>query len=124
MTDQKERAELTRLVMQILDDWKVEADAQIRLLGLPEKTRTRALNRYRQGEPLPDDGTTDRRISCLLSIQRSLQTALPHNAAMAGVWVTSPNPILGNQTPLVVMLSEGLTGMEKITEILQHRGEW
>ena len=87
-------------------------------------SRARALNRYRKGEPLPDDEATERRISCLLSIQKALQTVLPHNAAMARYWVTSPNPFLGNQTPLVVMLREGLAGMERVVDILHHRGEW
>jgi len=124
MSEQDRRAELARLVIQILDDWEVEPEDQPKLLGLPDKTRARALNRYRQGDPLPDDAATEQRLSYLLSIQKALQTVLPHNAAMTRYWVTSPNPRFANRSPLDVMLANGLAGMEQVVEVLTGRGEW
>lgn len=124
MSDQDHRAELARLVMQILDEWEVEPEDQPKLLGLPDKTRVRALNRYRQGDPLPEDATTEQRLSCLLSIHKALLTVLPHNTAMVRYWVTSPNPRFANRTPLDVMLADGLAGMKQVVEVLTGRGEW
>jgi hypothetical protein len=124
MSDQDHRAELARLVMQILDEWEVEPEDQPKLLGLPDKTRVRALNRYRQGDPLPEDATTEQRLSCLLSIHKALLTVLPHNTAMVRYWVTSPNPRFANRTPLEVMLTDGLAGMKQVVEVLTGRGEW
>ena len=65
MSDHDNRIELARVVMQILDDWEVTPEDQSRLLALPEKTRPRSLKRYRQGDPLPDDRVTQRRMSCV-----------------------------------------------------------
>ena len=84
----------------------------------------RALNRYRQGDPLPEDATTEQRLSCLLSIHKALLTVLPHNTAMVRYWVTSPNPRFANRTPLEVMLTDGLAGMKQVVEVLTGRGEW
>jgi len=118
------RAELARVIMQVLDGWGLAPGQKARLLGLPESTRARALNRYLQGTPLPDDRATDQRLSHLLSIDRALHTVLPHNAALARLWITTPNPLFMDRTPLEVMLADGLLGMQHIVEHLNGTGEW
>jgi len=118
------RAELARVIMQVLDEWEIEPDQKASLLGLPKSTRARALNRYVQGTPLPDDQATDQRLSHLLTIDRALHTVLPHNAAVARFWITIPNPLFRDRTPLEVMLADGVVGMQRIIEHLNGTGEW
>ena len=118
------RAELARVIMRVLDEWGLEPDQKVRLLGLPESTRARALRLYLQGTPLPDDQATDQRLSHLLSIDRALHTVLPHNTAAARFWITTPNPLFLDRTPLEVMLADGLLGMQHIVEHLNGTGEW
>ena len=67
---------------------------------------------------------TDQRLSYLLSIDRALHNVLPHNAAAARFWITTPNPLFRDQTPLHVMLTDGLAGMQRIVEHLNGPGEW
>jgi len=116
--------ELTAVVMRVLDDWGVAAKDQTVLLGLPAGTRGRTLERFRQGMPLPEDRTTLQRLSHLLTIERAVRTAFPHNAAMARFWVTTPHPLLGDLTPLDVMLMQGLEGMEQIVGFLICTDTW
>jgi len=120
----KARADLARVIMQVLDQWELEPGQKVSLLGLPESIRARSLRRYLQGTPLPDDQATDQRISHLLSIDRALHTVLPHNAAGARLWITIPNPLFRDRTPLDVMLTDGLVGMQRIIEHLNGTGEW
>ena len=118
------QAELAQVVMQVLDEWGVAPGDRAMLLGLPEKTPARALSRYRKGTPFADDEETQQRISHLLNIHRLVRTILPHNAAMAAYWITSPNPYFSELTPLEVMLKYGLEGMEQVVGHLNCSGGW
>ncbi len=110
--------------MQVLDEWGVEPEDRVVLLGLPDKTPARALNRYRKGAAFADDEETRQRLSHLLNIYRLVRTILPHNAAMASYWITSPNPYFNERTPLQVMLNSGLDGMEQVVRHLNGSGGW
>jgi hypothetical protein len=116
--------ELTAVVMRMLDDWGVDPKDQPALLGLPVGTRARVLERFRRGTPFPQDRATLQRISHLLTIERAVRTAFPHNAAMARYWVTTPNLLLSNQTPLQVMLAGGMEGMEQVVAYLNCTESW
>ena len=60
-----ERVQLSMMIMEILENWQVAAVDQISLLGLPAGTRPRALKRYHEGTPLPEDPVVWERISHL-----------------------------------------------------------
>ena len=47
----EDRAELGRMVVNLLDDWGFAAAHQVSILGLPEGTRTRMLRRYQDDTP-------------------------------------------------------------------------
>ncbi len=119
-----EQSELAQIVMQVLDEWGVEPEDRVILLGLPDKTPVRALNRYRKGTAFAGDEETQQRLSHLLNIYRLVRTILPHNAAMASYWITSPNPYFSERTPLQVMLESGLEGMEQVLRHLNGSGGW
>ncbi len=119
-----ERAELARVVMQVLDEWNIEADQRASLLGLAGDTRKRVLDRHRHGKPFADDRETQQRLSHLLTIHRLLGLVLPHNPAMAAHWITCPNPYFNELTPLQIMLDLGLEGMERVVSHLNCSGDW
>ncbi|MCG6871276.1 MAG: DUF2384 domain-containing protein [Gammaproteobacteria bacterium] len=116
--------ELARNVMQLLDRWRVEASDRVRLLGLPETTRPRALTRYRQDSCLPDEGDTLTRVRHFLAIEHDLGFLFPHNPSMADFWISTENPLFEDQTPLAVMLAEGLAGIERVAQRLGNGGDW
>lgn len=115
---------LARSLLSSLDAWGVTAGEQVVLLGLPEGTKPRELNRFRMGTPLPDDEQTRQRVKLLLSIQNSLDHSFPHSADMANLWVTTENIHLNERTPLQVMLEGGLDGMAMISNHLNATDNW
>lgn len=116
-------AELAPVVMEVLDGWGVAAADQVRLLGLPAGTRPRALARHRKGQPLPEDPAVAARIRLILRIDRALRGMFPHNQILSRYWITTPQAIYGERTPLTVML-EDPAAMESIAQHLEGRREW
>lgn len=121
----EERAAMSRLLMGILDEWKLTGEQQVQLLGLPADTRGRALARFRAGEAMPDDGDLITRAQDLLAIHDALRVAFPMNEALAPMWVTTPNSHFGERTPLDLMLAQGVDGIAYVKQhLLQSGDEW
>ncbi len=119
-----ERVQLSQLIMDVLDNWQVSAADQISLLGLPEQTRPRALKRYHEGTPLPEDPVIWERISQLSGIADALRTSYPRNLRMAGVWLSRSNSRFGDRTPLAAMLEDGLIGINAVHMHLDCSYDW
>lgn len=119
-----ERAEIAHAVMNLFNEWQVEAVDQVQLLGLPANTRPRAMLKYQKGTPLPDDEEMLERVQHLLAIQQALGTTFPHNPAMGGLWITTPNAMFGERTPLAVMLQGGLNGILQVRRRLECTEVW
>ncbi len=122
--DSADQVELTGVVMRLLDDWGVDWPDQAVLLGLPAHTRRRGLRRYTQGVALPEDRDSLERLSYLLAIERSVRTAFPHSPSMAHLWITTPSHHFAGRTPLEVMLSDGVGGMETVARFLTCTEDW
>jgi hypothetical protein len=116
----EDRADFASAAIRVLNEWGVEPQDQVTLLGMPENTRPRALLRHANGTPLPDENNLHLRIKHLLSIEHSLATAFPHNTALANYWVTTANQYFGNRTPLDIMLEHGVDGMETVARFLDN----
>ena len=121
---QEERVAMTQSLMRLFDEWRISAVDQIALLGLRSQVKVRSLRRFRQSTPLPPDQETDTRAYYLLEIGIVLETSFPHNRALASYWVTTPNRLFSNRTPLDVMLSRGLEGMRRIHGHLSRTDVW
>lgn len=119
-----ERVQLARLVVELLDTWKVEPSDQVVLLGLPSETRPRAMRRYREGTPLPDEPHIWERIEHLIGIADALRTSYPLNAAAGALWMNQANRLFDNRTPLVAMLEDGLAGLVTIRMHLDCAYDW
>ncbi|MDM8547629.1 MbcA/ParS/Xre antitoxin family protein [Candidatus Venteria ishoeyi] len=121
---EQERTELALSIINLLNYWKIEPVSQINLLGLPEKTKPRALKRYQGGTPLPEDHDTLHRAVSFLRIHESLLITYPHNKAMGKIWLTTPNRRFQDKTPLSVMLEQGMDGIQQVRSHLDCTENW
>jgi hypothetical protein len=99
------RMVMTKATMYILDSWKLRSEEITQVLGLPEKVRARALQRFRSHEPFPDEPGIQRRADYILRIAGALRTTYPTNPAMGSRWLRQRHRRLG-RTPLS-LLTEG-----------------
>ena len=100
---EEQNIELTRGIIRMLDQFGLDAEQQIRVLGFPEGTRTRTLRQHRENIPFPDDPSIQERVSILVHINDALRTTYPTNPQMALFWVRKKNRHLDNATPVEVM---------------------
>ncbi len=102
---------ITRAVMQILDSWRLDSDTMRQVLGLPEKVRSRAFARYREGrESFPNDPKVLQRCEYVLRIADALRTAYPVNPRMSSRWIHQRQKRFGGRTPISMILEDGDTG--------------
>lgn len=120
----EQKVELTQLVMTMLDDWGVSHKDKLNLLDLPEHIRSRAIRRFYEDEPLPDDPKVFERIDHLLGIADALRTSYPLNGHMVSFWLNQKNQRFENLTPLVYMLQSGLRGVVAVRAHLDCAWDW
>jgi hypothetical protein len=119
----EDRTELARMVVNLLDDWGVEAADQVNLLALPEGTRTRMLRRYQQDSPLPDDPAIMKRVEHLMGIADALRTTFPRNASIGLLWLKQPCKRL-RRRPMDIMVEDGLSGLITVRTHLDCSFAW
>lgn len=118
-----ERSQLTLLTMDILEDWRLAPEDQLKLLGLPDGTKARQLTRFKNGEPLPGDNTVMEHAKHLLGIQEALHLVFALNHNMPEFWLKHRNKTLKG-IPLEIMLDEGLSGMHRVWRHLDCTVNW
>jgi len=122
--DIERRADLARTLLAVLRNWGLSAEQQINLLGLPEGTASRSINKFSYGTPFPDDIESLTRANYLLSIQNAVDSLFPHNTTAANYWMTTPSLNFDNHTPLEIMLNEGVEGMKRVLNYLNGVEDW
>lgn len=123
--DHEQQASMARETLRILNDWAIPPELQLTLLGFPETSKPRMLNRFRSGgEAFPEEPERLQRISCILSINRALQTMFPHSGNMADLWVTTSNTYFNDRSPLEIMVEHGLNGMQNVSHHLSNNDGW
>ena len=121
----EERRRLAPLVMSILDEWKLNEDAQLAMLGLSNQMRPRHLNQYRRGTtPFPQEDDLIERARHIIGIQQALHLVFPRNPHMPACWLSNPNNKHFGQAPMGIMLEEGHPGMERIWGHLDCTQNW
>jgi hypothetical protein len=110
--EQDERNDLIQTLLWVMQQWGLESEERVRLLGLPGNTPARALQQYSQGKALPDETLFLQHAELILAIYRAVGSFFPGNSTMANYWVTTPSTPFGGRTPLEIMLVEGLPGMQ------------
>jgi len=111
------RERLARMVVALLDHWKLAPNDQALLLGLSAQSRS-SIARYRRGEPLADSADLLARAGHLLGIHKALRILFPHDRDLAYRWVTTPNRRFADATPLDVMKRHGYEGMLAVRRYL------
>ena len=105
---------ITKAIMKMLDDWGVPSAGIINVLGLPEGTRTRHIEKFRLENPLPSDDSTMERVRHLAGIADALRTMYPHNPQQGVAWMNKPHRRFSGRSPVATMSEEGLSGLIKV----------
>jgi len=111
------RERLARMVVQLLEHWRLSAVDQARLLGLSANSRS-TVARYRRGEPLADSPDLLARAGHLLGIHKALRILFPHDLDLVYRWVSAPNRRFGGEAPLAVMRRHGYEGILAVRRYL------
>ena len=127
MSEQKDQAlmDITRAVMGLLDDWKLDNETMHLVLGMPDSVKSRSFVRFRQGSAaFPEDQAVLRRAQYLLRIADALRTAYPMNPKMSGRWIHQGQRRFGRRTPLSMILEGGETGLVAVLSELDCTFSW
>jgi hypothetical protein len=120
----EDRIHLGRMVVNLLDDWGIDASDQLSILALPDGTRTRMLRRYHEDTPLPDDPDVMKRVEHLMGIAEALRTTFPRNAQIGLLWLKQPCRRLRRRRPMDIMLEDGLSGLITVRSHLDCSFAW
>ena len=120
----EDKAKLASTLIAILDGWGVSNADKVILLALPAGTKPRAIQRYQQGTPLPDDKNVQERAEHLLGIARALGLAYPRNARGGELWLNRPCKHFNGRMPMAIMTEEGLTGITTVRMRIDCSYDW
>jgi hypothetical protein len=120
----KHRLELTQSIIRMLDQFGLDAEQQIRVLGFPEGTRTRTLRQHRENKPFPDDAVIQERVGLLAHISDALRTTYPTNPQMALFWIKQKNRHLDNVRPVEVLSRGGRNDLISVLSLLDCTVHW
>ena len=120
----EDRLLLTRRTMDLLEGWGLGARDIGTILQLPDSIKTRAIARFREDAPFPDDPEVNRRVAYLMRIHDALHTYFPRNPEMRNLWVRRGNRQFGRRAPLAVMVEDGESGLIAVLSHLDCTFAW
>lgn len=115
----EDRGALARMVMRLLDHWKLSTEDQAALLGIAASNRA-ALTRYRKGDPIGTSRDQYERVGHLLSIHKSLRLLFPQNRDLVYRWMSARNRAFDNLTPVEVIKEWGFAGLLLVRSYLDR----
>ncbi|MBP6097136.1 MAG: DUF2384 domain-containing protein [Methyloversatilis sp.] len=119
----EDRGALARMVMTLLDHWKLSTEDQAALLGIAASNRA-ALARYRRGEPIGTSRDQYERVGHLLGIHKNLRLLFPQNRDLAYCWMSTRNRAFDNLSPVEVIREWGFAGLLMVRAYLDRaRGQ-
>jgi transcriptional regulator with XRE-family HTH domain len=110
------RERLAKMVVSLLEHWKLPLNDQASLLGLSAQSRS-TIARYRRGEPFADSADLLARAGHLLGIHKALRILFPQDRDLAYRWVSAPNRRFGSRAPLEIM-KQGFEGLLAVRRYL------
>ena len=119
LDNEENRQKLTRMIMRLFDHWELSTADQLELLGLSANSR-RMLGQYRKKGVLPGNRDMQDRLGWLLVIHQNLRTLYPENPELCYSWINRRNQHLDNWTSLEVMKKQGLIGIFRVAQLLEH----
>jgi hypothetical protein len=120
----EDRIHLSRVILDVLEQWRVSVEQQVTLLGLQDDGGGETLAEMRGGSPYPDDEALLDRAQHILAIHDCLRTAYPRSTNMAVYWLNQPNRHFRRQPPLQVMLQADGGGLEWVRGHLDCTRNW
>ncbi len=115
----EDRGALAKMVMALLDHWKLPTEDQAALLGLAASNRA-ALTRYRKGEPIGTSRDQYERVGHLLGIHKSLRLLFPQNRELVYRWMSTRNKAFDNLAPVEVVSQWGFAGLLMVRAYLDR----
>lgn len=106
----QDRGALAKMVMNLLDHWRLSTEDQAALLGIATSNRA-ALSNYRRGKAIGTSRDQYERVSHLLGIHKNLRLLFPQNRDLAYSWMTTRNKAFENLTPVEVVKEWGFAGL-------------
>ena len=106
----QDRGALAKMVMTLIDHWKLSTEDQAALLGIATSNRA-ALTRYRKGAPVGTSRDQYERVGHLLGIHKNLRLLFPQNRELAYRWMTTRNKAFDNLTPVEIVKEWGFAGL-------------
>ena len=119
VTASHDRGALAKMVMALLEHWKLSTEDQAALLGIASSNRA-ALSNYRSGKPIGTSRDQYERVGHLLGIHKSLRLLFPQNRDLAYRWMTTRNKVFDNLTPVDVVKEWGFTGLLMVRAYLDR----
>ena len=119
-----ERLLVTHRIMELLEGWGLSARDIAAVLCLPTSVKIRAVSRFREQEPFPDDTNVNRRVAYLFRIQEALGTYFPRNPEMRTIWMKRGNKQFGKKAPVAVLVEDGDSGMISVLSHLDCTSSW
>jgi len=116
--------EISKHTIRLLDEWGLNGQQVIEILALPKKIKPRHLDRFRDGEAFPHDEIIMSRIEHITGIADALRTSFPRNAHMGVIWMRTPHKRFHNQTPLQLLIKQGLSGLLQVRAELDCAFAW
>lgn len=118
-TATQDRGALAKMVMTLVDHWKLTTEDQAALLGIAANNRA-ALTRYRKGEPIGTSRDQYERVGHLLGIHKNLRLLFPQNRDLAYRWMSTRNKAFDNLTPVDVIKAWGFAGLLMVRSYLDR----
>jgi CTP:molybdopterin cytidylyltransferase MocA len=115
----QDRGALAKMVMTLLDHWKLSTEDQAALLGIAASNRA-ALTRYRKGEPIGTSRDQFERVGHLLGIHKNLRLLFPQNRELAYRWMSTRNKAFDNLAPVDVVSQWGFAGLLMVRSYLDR----
>lgn len=123
MRSEQDNVIITKMTMQLMDDWGLDGKQIIQLLALPNNTRIRHLEKFRNGHSFPMNQDTVSRIEHIAGIADALRTTYPRNNQMGSRWLHTPHRRFRNNTPIETMLKSD-TGLLRVRSELDCAYAW
>ncbi|MDB5894796.1 MAG: hypothetical protein JWQ88_2327 [Rhodoferax sp.] len=115
----EDRGALAKMVMALLDHWKLSTEDQAALLGIAASNRA-ALTRYRKGEAIGTSRDQYERVGHLLGIHKNLRLLFPQNRELAYRWMSTRNKAFDNLAPVEVVNQWGFAGLLMVRSYLDR----
>lgn len=120
---EEERIQLTRGVLDMLDDWGISGKDQLLLLGMVDAP-AREIRQLRENRPFPDSPEVMQRVEHLICIADALRTTYPFSRRMGKLWMNKPNRKFRRRTPAVTMVEDGIVGLISVRSYLDCSYSW